>query len=911
MSTQLPQKFGKYFLLNKIAMGGMAEIYRGKTVGAEGFEREVAIKRILPHFTEDESFVKMFIDEATIAAKLHHANIVQIFDFDMVDESYYIAMEYIEGKDLKRIIEKGIEVNKPLNIFQSVFITIEACKGLHYAHTKKHKNKPINIIHRDISPHNVMVSFNGEVKLMDFGIAKAASRSTKTRAGTVKGKCAYMSPEQARGKNLDPRSDLFAMGILLWELVTYRRLFLGDSDFETLSNVLKADVPPPSKFNPQIPKELEAVIFKALSKDREERYASVAHFLKELNQFFYSHVVDIDSISLSTFMQDLFSDDIRALSEMQAAERTNFVDLADVPTDEQSQREVSKPQRRGTIRRPSQSHMPANDPAPLSRDQRTAIAPEHMLDSAASDLPPTVALTPEQVAAAEFPVSDKTVPMSGVAEYMEKMGISPPGEEQQATLALSAEQLGAPIARSQPELRRTGSGASPLGPELRPVGSQQQQQTPYPARNLVATPSVSQLPDVQSADQGVPKRSFGLFLLIFLIVAGLVGGAVWYFGFRDSGDDDGKNGKEDPPKTLPKVSLTIKTQPIDANVTVGNQKLKGTSPFQIEVEKGKDLVIKVRAAGYLSERRSITAKRSLSLTITLQPTASLPAMLTIKTTPGADVQINGTFAKNDNGVVLHKGWQKQKIKISISKDGHFSRSHELTLLQPAIALELPLVKFLGTVIVEYPHDRRRVKLRINGHSYGHKPSPITLSELTLNQELKIKCSKRGFPDYEKTIKVTGNGIVVKIPVFQEAPPQVDKSVSFTLTVIPADARVFFNGKLLVGTGTYTVPGLELGQVATIIATKADYTPYVTRLKLEQKTYNVTATLQAKAKLATVVIDSTPAGYIEFNGAVIGRTPQSMNLKGGTYTFVIKTRKGSKRLTLTVVPGESYSRMVRF
>ncbi len=317
----LPRQFGKYVLVRKIAMGGMAEIYKAKTAGAEGFEKDVVIKRILPHFTEDESFVKMFIDEASITSKLQHANIVQIFDFDVCEGSYYIAMELIEGVDLKKVIDVGLKSGKPLSIPQTVWIMMEISKGLHYAHTKEYKGQPLNIVHRDISPHNAMVSYAGEVKLMDFGIAKAAQRSTKTMAGTVKGKVAYMSPEQARGKPLDGRSDLFALGIMLWEMLTGKRLFLGDSDFETLTNVLKNDAPPPSQINPKIPKDLDEIVLKALKKDRDERYASVEAFARDLTRWYYSHVTDLEAESLKRFMHELFIEDIQKLQALADEEK--------------------------------------------------------------------------------------------------------------------------------------------------------------------------------------------------------------------------------------------------------------------------------------------------------------------------------------------------------------------------------------------------------------------------------------------------------------------------------------------------------------------------------------------------------------------------------------------------------------
>lgn len=319
-SKRFPQKFGRYFLLNKIAKGGMAEIFRAKSVGAEGFAKTIVIKRILPHFTEEEGFVTMFQDEAKVASHLNHANVVQIFDFNKVDELFYIAMEYVEGQDLKRVLDVGARKGKPLSIAQAVHVVIEAGQGLDYAHKREVDGSPLSIIHRDVSPHNVMVSYNGETKIMDFGIAKATSRSTKTRVGTVKGKCAYMSPEQARGKPLDPRSDLFALGVVLWEMLSGKRLFVGESDYETLNNVLRADVPSLRELNPDVPEELDRIVLKSLSKDRDERHGDIGAFIAELRRWFYAEVPDPSAISLRDYMHELFDEEIEQLKQDIVAE---------------------------------------------------------------------------------------------------------------------------------------------------------------------------------------------------------------------------------------------------------------------------------------------------------------------------------------------------------------------------------------------------------------------------------------------------------------------------------------------------------------------------------------------------------------------------------------------------------------
>lgn len=307
MQNAGPQPFGKYVLQELVAVGGMAEIFRAKTIGADGFEKEVAIKRILPSYSEDDGFITMFKDEAKIAAQLDHANIVRIYDFDDYQGTYYIAMEYIDGRDLKQTVEVSQKHGKRLSLTQIIYIISETSKALHYAHTKTQNGVPMNIVHRDATPHNIMMSFSGDVKLMDFGIAKAASRATKTRAGVVKGKCAYMSPEQARGKQLDGRSDLFCLGIIFWELLTDRKLFAGGSDFDILSKVLKGDIPDPREYESAVPPEVSRIAMKALERDRDVRYADCGKLLQDLNSYFYSQCPDAHDHKLGETLACLFS----------------------------------------------------------------------------------------------------------------------------------------------------------------------------------------------------------------------------------------------------------------------------------------------------------------------------------------------------------------------------------------------------------------------------------------------------------------------------------------------------------------------------------------------------------------------------------------------------------------------------
>ncbi|NMB77156.1 MAG: protein kinase [Myxococcales bacterium] len=318
-----PIPFGKFLLLERINVGGMAEIFLARTKGVQGFRRILAIKKILPTMAEDKEFTDMFVDEARIASELSHAGIVQIFELGKYVDDYYIAMEFVHGKDLRYIQERMARERKPLPLNLTVFIAFKICEALDYAHTKKDPSgRPLGIIHRDISPQNVIISFEGEVKICDFGIAKAANRSQKTQAGVLKGKFGYMSPEQVRGLPLDGRSDIFTVGTLLYEMVTLERLFIGESDFSTLEKVRNADVVPPSAYNREVPEDLEEIILKALAKEVEDRFQNAAEFGEALQGFLLERQTMVSSRDLSTFMKKTFSPELEAelrrLEEYQA-----------------------------------------------------------------------------------------------------------------------------------------------------------------------------------------------------------------------------------------------------------------------------------------------------------------------------------------------------------------------------------------------------------------------------------------------------------------------------------------------------------------------------------------------------------------------------------------------------------------
>lgn len=300
-------KFGKFVLLRKIGAGGMAEVYKAKAVGMDGFERTIGLKLILPQLSSDPEFVKMFIKEAKLSALLQHKNIVQVFDLGTVGNRYFIAMEFLEGKNLVDILKSCAKAQKKLPVDIGVFIIREVANALAYAHEKKdsHGNS-MNIIHRDISPSNIIVCYDGVVKLLDFGIARAAlkAKDHQTVTTTFKGKFSYMAPEQVEGLPIDYRIDIFALGIVFYEALTMKRLFKGANEFDTMRRIREMKILPPSKFNPEIPKSLDQIVLKCLERDRNKRYQSARELAEALTEFVYNMRVGEEKVA--KFMQELF-----------------------------------------------------------------------------------------------------------------------------------------------------------------------------------------------------------------------------------------------------------------------------------------------------------------------------------------------------------------------------------------------------------------------------------------------------------------------------------------------------------------------------------------------------------------------------------------------------------------------------
>jgi serine/threonine protein kinase len=301
-----PQLGNKYTLLDLIGVGGMAEVYRCKLSGQKGFEKIIVLKKLLPQVAQDTVLVESFIDEARLAALLQHENIVHIYDFGELDGSYFIAMEYLFGKDLYSITQKARESGKPLGIENCLLITSKICEGMEYAHGLKDlQQRPLNLIHRDLSPHNVFVTYDGKVKIIDFGIARAELFDNRTKMGVIKGKISYMSPEQLGEKQIDQRSDIFSIGILLYEMLSGQRMFTGDTA-SLIRKCMQAEYENLENVSPGLFPGVYPIVNKALQKDRDKRYQSCAEMLEDIEDCLFAMGQRPNTQALKEYVHQLF-----------------------------------------------------------------------------------------------------------------------------------------------------------------------------------------------------------------------------------------------------------------------------------------------------------------------------------------------------------------------------------------------------------------------------------------------------------------------------------------------------------------------------------------------------------------------------------------------------------------------------
>jgi hypothetical protein len=320
VSGRAAPELGKYQLLRRLAIGGMAEIFVARSTGIEGFEKLVVLKRILPQYAQDARFIRMFLQEARIAASLQHTNIAQVYDIGQLEGTYFFAMEYVLGVDLRMLLAECSARGERIPVEHAVSIAIDVAAGLHYAHEKRGPDgERLGLVHRDVSPSNILCGYDGSVKVTDFGIAKATFQRGETRPGTVMGKVAYMSPEQCRAKPLDRRSDIFSLGILLYELSTGVHLFNGDGELDVMRQIVDDPIPPPRTRFLDYPEPLERIVMRALQKRPDDRYQTAQDFQAELEAFARNARLGKSALALARYLEQRFGQEVDAWNRAQRA----------------------------------------------------------------------------------------------------------------------------------------------------------------------------------------------------------------------------------------------------------------------------------------------------------------------------------------------------------------------------------------------------------------------------------------------------------------------------------------------------------------------------------------------------------------------------------------------------------------
>lgn len=329
--TEILRQLGRYELLRRIAAGGMGEIFLAKMRGTGGFEKRIIIKTILPHLAEEEEFITKFLDEGRLVVQLIHGNIVPVFDMGEEDGEHFLAMEYIPGRDLREVIKRLQLEGKTMPMELALFIISEVCKGLDYAHRKADDlGAPMELVHRDVSPSNILLSHEGEIKIIDFGIARATNKLSRTVSGRIQGKFCYMSPEQASGKIVDARSDIFSTGVVLYELLTGMRPFEGRTDLESIDLVRKCECDPPSTLNALIPPEVDEIMARAMALELDARYTTIGQMQTDLLHFLYSNACAPTGPQVAEFMDSLFPEGIER-RELRSATTSRSRDVAPAP----------------------------------------------------------------------------------------------------------------------------------------------------------------------------------------------------------------------------------------------------------------------------------------------------------------------------------------------------------------------------------------------------------------------------------------------------------------------------------------------------------------------------------------------------------------------------------------------------
>ncbi len=727
LKKQIP--FGKYMLLDRINVGGMAEVYKAKTLGVEGFERLLAIKRILPNIAEDDEFIAMFIDEAKISVQLTHSNIAQIYDLGKIGDAYFIAMEYISGKDLRSIFDKMRMRGEHLPIPMTCYVLSKLCEGLDYAHRKKDAaGRPLSIIHRDVSPQNILVSYEGEVKIIDFGIAKAANKASRTQAGILKGKFGYMSPEQVRGLPIDHRSDVFAAGVCLYEQLTGERLFQAESDFSTLEKVRNVDIELPSTFNSAIPQALERIVMRALAKDVEDRYEWCSDLGDDLQRFLITSDSIFSRSDLANFMKAAFAEDLEKekLKNQQALLDDGDGGELDLGDLEEEAPSAADPEDSTQLFDPTTEfdQLPGS---PSQKDEPRPSAPPPRTPSPAAPRPPAAG------------------PPPGLGQAPSRPGGSPPpGFRPGAKPAPHPQSKTPPVigrgAARGPSLHEAARG-SLVGPE-----NNDEEGPPTVAEGIRSPRASSPRPTARHAASAAKKRAgWKVPFLSGLAVLVLVGAVMGGVRFMGSGVGS------------PTGILIVSGDPVGAKVVLDGEHV-GDMPF-VDTEAiigGRALMVTSEGYEPHEERVVVLPGQTASISVSLQESGGKPASLLVVSVPlDARVRFNDKVVKEGGD----SPWQSRDIRpneahtIVVEKDGYWPRTVEWT---PEPGEEKNLTVTLNEAEAELVVTSRpsRAGVFIDGRQVGRTPLKLDEMDGSRTYDIEVK-GVRCFEDWSSVLDFDG------------------------------------------------------------------------------------------------------------------------------------------------------------
>jgi eukaryotic-like serine/threonine-protein kinase len=649
-------KLGRYQVINKIAAGGMAEVFLAKATGAMGFSRLVALKLIHSNFTRDEEFVKMFIDEARIAMHLHHRNIVQVFDLDQIGDTYFIAMEFVHGVNLYDLYERIASKNRWIDPPMALYLIAEVSKGLHFAHTRTGPDgRRLGIIHRDISPQNVLLSFEGEVKITDFGIATAAERLHQTAAGIVKGKYAYMAPERLQERPIDARVDVFSVGVLMYELLVGENPFAGPSAVETIENVLNKPIPPPSERGAPVTKRLDEICLKALARDPAQRYASgqaladaVTEYAMELTHA--RKDMAAGDAALTALLAELFPEKVASPPRAGDPNSLNLPGVAVVS-------DVSPPRNNGTgdfVE--TQEDMPAEVVSAAFNEASDDFDAPTVLRMSGSDS--GLETLPPGAKGWDDNTGDATVPTE-----------MPNFNQKHRAQVISSDDSDA-FARTMP----SSSGITTLPddmPEPAVVPLADYSNVPQPMRSeQLVVPVVSSGPESVSLPRKTSKLNViaGLLLVVAVVV---VGAALFVV-----------SGKEE-------VLVQIDSKPPGAEVWIDGVKQQDATPYTLPLEANKQITLEFKLKGYKPATRRIQPPTGMTVSVQLEEITG--ALTVTRTPPDAEVIINGIMYEGED--VRLTGLKLQhplEIVIQADKYIHYEKTVTLDLDTPNRSLEVAL-----------------------------------------------------------------------------------------------------------------------------------------------------------------------------------------------------------------------------